>query len=85
LSNNFEMKDIGELDVILNINPLSEGNVGVAFMQSHYMKKVLSHSRFSDYQPSRMPYDPSMLLRKNQGISRDRLIYSQIIGSLVSS
>jgi hypothetical protein len=64
LSNNFEMKDIGELDVILNINPLSEGNVGVAFMQSHYMKKVLSHSRFSDYQPSRMPYDPSMLLRK---------------------
>jgi hypothetical protein len=47
------------------------------------VEKVLSHFRFSDYQPTPTPYDPSMLLRKNQRIARDQLRYSQIIGSLM--
>jgi hypothetical protein len=48
LSNNFEMKDLGEADVILNIKLLREGDGGVTLLQSHYVKKVLSHFRFSD-------------------------------------
>ena len=32
LSNNFEMKDLGEADVILNIKLLREGDVGVTLL-----------------------------------------------------
>jgi len=42
LSNNFEMKDLGEADVILNIKLLREGNGGIKLVQSHYVEKILS-------------------------------------------
>jgi hypothetical protein len=83
LSSNFEMKDLGEADVILNIKLLREGDGGVTMLQSHYVEKVLSRFGFSDYDPAPTPYDPSMLLRKNRRIARDQLTYSQIIGSLM--
>ena len=77
------MKDLGEADVILNIKLLREGDGGVTLLQSHYVEKVLSHFGFSDCTPAPTPYDPSVLLRKNQRIARDQLRYSQIIGSLM--
>ena len=41
LSNNFEMKDLGVADVILNIKLLrEEENGGVTLVQSHYVEKV---------------------------------------------
>jgi hypothetical protein len=83
LSNNFEMKDLGEVDVILNIKLLREGNGGVTLLKSHYVEKVLSRFGFNDCQPAHTPYDSSVLLRKNQRIARDQLRYSQIIGSLM--
>jgi hypothetical protein len=82
LSNNFEMKDMGEADVILNIKLLREGDGGVTLLQSHYVEKLLSRFGFSD-QPAPTPYDPNVLLRKNRRIARDQLRYSQIIGSLM--
>jgi hypothetical protein len=82
LSNNFEMKDLGEADVILNIKLLREGNGGVTLVQSHYVEKVLSCFGYSECEPAPTPYDPSKLLKKNRRISRDQLRYSQIIGSL---
>jgi hypothetical protein len=42
LSSNFEMKDLGEADVILNIKLVREGDGGVTLLQSHYVEKVLS-------------------------------------------
>ena len=83
LSNNFEMKDLGDVDVILNIKLLREGNGGVTLLQSHYVEKVLCCFGFSDYQLAPTPYDPSVLLRKNRRIAMDQLRYSQIIGSLM--
>jgi hypothetical protein len=65
LSNNFKMKDLGEANIILNINLLTEGNGEVTLPQSHYVKKILSCFEFSDYQPAPAPYAPSVLLRKN--------------------
>jgi hypothetical protein len=65
LSNNFEMKDLGEDDVILNIKLKRNGNGGVTLLQSHYVEKVLSRFGYSDCQPAPTPYDPSVLLRKN--------------------
>ena len=77
LSNNFEMKDLGEADVILNIKLLrEEGNGGVTLVPSHYVKKVLNHFGYDDCAPAPTPYDPSVILRKNRKIARDQLRYS---------
>jgi hypothetical protein len=83
LSNNFEMKDLGEADVILNIKLLRKGNGGITLVQSHYVEKVLSRFDYSECEPAPTPYDPSKLLKKNRRMSRDQLRYSQIIGSLM--
>ena len=67
LSNNFEMKDLGDTDVILNIKLLrEEENGGVTLVQSHYVENVLNR-----FVPAPTPYDPSVILRKNQKIARD--------------
>ena len=76
LTNNFEMKDLGEADVILNIKLLREGDGGITLLQTHYVEKVLRRFGFSDCAPAPTPYDPSALLRKNQRIARDQLRYS---------
>ena len=48
LSGNFEMKDMGEANVILNIKLLREGNGGVTLVQSHYAEKMLNRFGYSD-------------------------------------
>nr|ABA96226.1 retrotransposon protein, putative, Ty1-copia subclass [Oryza sativa Japonica Group] len=83
LSKSFEMKDLGEADVILNIKLQRGDEGGITLMQSHYVDKVLSLFGYSDCKPAPTPYDPSVLLRKNRRIARDQLRYSQIIGSLM--
>ena len=83
LSKNFDMKDLGVADVILNIKLLREENGGVTLMQSHYVEKMLNRFEYSDCTSTPTPYDPSVLLRKNRKIAQDQLRYSQIIGSLM--
>nr|ABF93649.1 retrotransposon protein, putative, Ty1-copia subclass [Oryza sativa Japonica Group] len=83
LSKSFEMKDLEEADVILNIKLQRGDEGGITLVQSHYVDKVLSHFGYSDCKPAPTPYDPSVLLRKNRRIARDQLRYSQIIGSLM--
>jgi hypothetical protein len=75
LLKSFDMKDLGEADVILNIK-LIKANGGITLSQSHYVEKVLKQFGFSDCKPSPTPYDPSVTLWKNKR-------YSQIIGSLM--
>jgi hypothetical protein len=65
LSNNFEMKDLGEADVILNIKLLREDNGGITLVQSHYVEKVLSRFGYSKCEPAPTPYDHGKLLKKN--------------------
>jgi hypothetical protein len=84
LSNNFEMKELGVADVILNIKlHREEGNGGISLVQNHCVEKVLNHFGYSECSPAPTPYDPSMSLRKNRRIAQDQLRYSQIIGSLM--
>jgi hypothetical protein len=47
------------------------------------VKNVLSRFCYKDSKPSLTPYDPSLVLQKNKGISRDQLRYSQMIESLI--
>nr|AAP44618.1 putative polyprotein [Oryza sativa Japonica Group] len=83
LSKSFEMKDLGEVDVIFNIKLLRGDEGGITLVQSHQVDKILSRFGYSVYKPAPTPYDPSVLLRKNRRIARDQLRYSQIIGSLM--
>jgi hypothetical protein len=86
LSHCFEMKYLGVDDVILNIKLLNDDDGGITLLQSHYVEKILSHFGYSDCKSSPTPYDPSMLVRKNQRDpkdAKDQLRYSQIIGSLM--
>ena len=61
LSKSFDMKDLGETDVILNIKLIKVENE-ITLSQSHYVEKVLSHFDYIDSKPSPTPYDPSVML-----------------------
>jgi hypothetical protein len=82
LCQSFDMKDMDDADVILNIK-LIKGENRITLMQSHYVEKVQSCFGNKDSKPSSTPYDHSLVLRKNKRIGRDQLRYSQMIGSLV--
>jgi hypothetical protein len=82
LSKSFDMKDLGQADVILNIK-LIKNESGITLLQSHYVEKILSRFGFIDGKSSPIPYDPSVILRKNKNEPTDQLKYSQIIGSLM--
>src|SRR5215216_4257680 len=62
LSQNFEMKDLGVADVILNIKLLRDDDGGITLLQSHYVEKVLSCFGYSDVKFSPTSYDPSVML-----------------------
>jgi hypothetical protein len=83
LSSNFEMKNLGEAAVILNIKLMREDNSGITLVWSHYVEKVLSHFRYNDCTPAPTPYDTSVLLRKNRRIAWDQLRYSQMLAQLL--
>jgi hypothetical protein len=76
LSQNSEMKDLGEADVILNIKLVREGDGEVTLLQSYYVENVLSHFGYNDWKPAPTPCDASMILKKNKRIMRDQLRYS---------
>nr|AAM01040.1 Putative retroelement [Oryza sativa Japonica Group]AAP52784.1 retrotransposon protein, putative, Ty1-copia subclass [Oryza sativa Japonica Group] len=77
------MKDLGVIDVILDIKLLRGDEDETTIVQSHYVDKVLSQFGYSDCKPAPTLYDPSAVLRKNHRIARNQLRYSQIIGSLI--
>ena len=61
LSQSFDTKDLGEVDVILNIK-LIKGENGITLSQSHYVEKILSRLGYVDSKRSPTLYDPSVIL-----------------------
>jgi hypothetical protein len=61
LCQSFNMKDMGEADVILNIK-LIKGENEIILTQSHYAENVLSHFGYNDCKPSPTPYDLSLIV-----------------------
>jgi hypothetical protein len=61
LCQSFNMKNLGEADVILNIKLIKGENV-ISLTQSHFMEKVLSCFGYKDNKPSPTPFDPSLVL-----------------------
>jgi hypothetical protein len=72
LSKSFDMKDLGQADVILNIK-LIKNESEITLSQSHYVEKILSRFGFIDGKSSPTPYDPSVILRKNKNGPTDQL------------
>ncbi|KAK4405931.1 Retrovirus-related Pol polyprotein from transposon TNT 1-94 [Sesamum angolense] len=82
LKNKFEMKDMGEADVILGIK-LIRSTDGIVISQSHYVEKILEKFGYQNSRIAKTPYNSSVALFKNEsGVSIAQLRYSQIIGSL---
>ncbi|WVZ49017.1 LOW QUALITY PROTEIN: hypothetical protein U9M48_000399, partial [Paspalum notatum var. saurae] len=79
-STKFDMKDLGEADVILNIKLIKDER-GLLFLKP--LQKVLSRFGYIDNKPSLTPYDPNVTLKKNKRIGVNQIKYSQIIGSLM--
>ena len=67
LSSNFDMKDLGKTDVMLEIKIIINSE-GITLSQSHYVEKVLKKLNHFDCDPMRIPYDPSIPLNKNRGL-----------------
>ena len=81
LSDNFDMKDIGEADVILGIKIVRDNN-HIGLSQSHYVEKILKRFDCYDCCPVSTPYDHSIKLRPNKGCPVKHE-YAKVIGSLM--
>lgn len=82
LSSNFDMKDMGEADVILGIK-ITRNSESIMLSQEHYIKRMLKRFGHSDCSHVSTPYDGSIHLRKNKDQSVSQSEYAQIIGSLM--
>ncbi|KAF3685974.1 hypothetical protein FXO37_00081 [Capsicum annuum] len=78
----FEMKDLGEADVILGIKIVRSAS-GLTLTQSSYIEKVLKRFGHFDDKLAPTPFNPSIKLVQNSGDILDQLTYSQIVGSLM--
>ncbi|GJY71918.1 retrovirus-related pol polyprotein from transposon TNT 1-94 [Tanacetum coccineum] len=82
LHSTFDMKDMGEADVILGIRIQKNSN-GYILTQSHYIEKTLKKFGHYDDRPVVSPFDPKVQLKKNKGQSVSQLHYTQVLGSLM--
>ena len=82
LSDNFNMKDLGEADIVLGMK-LKRVNNGITISLAHSIEKILKKFEYFDLNPISIPFDHSSHLIKNLGEPVKQLEYSQRIGSLL--
>jgi len=83
LCSKFDMKDLGEANVILGIQIQRTEN-GFKLSQAHYVVKLLKKFDSFDVMPMRTPYDPNVHLKRNTSeISVSQPEYAKIIGSIM--
>jgi len=66
LAFNFDMKDLGETNIILGIKILRDNNC-ITLSQSHYVEKILKKFEHFDMLPMSTPFDSKVHLFKNHG------------------
>ncbi|CAL9233327.1 unnamed protein product [Arabidopsis halleri] len=82
LSSKFDMKDLGEADVILGIKVVKTDS-GFSLNQSHYIEKILKKFGYWDEPSAKSPYDSSLHLCQNRGESVNQSEYAKVIGSVM--
>ena len=65
LSRKFEMKDMGEVNVILR-HRLTRSAEGITISQSHYIEKVLEKFGYQNCKVTCTSYDPIRIFYKNK-------------------
>ena len=82
LGSKFDMKDLGEAEVILGIKITRTPN-DLKHSQEHYIEKILRKFEQFDCKPVSTLYDPNSQLKKNREHSVTQIEYAHIIGSLM--
>ncbi|GAA0147020.1 transmembrane signal receptor [Lithospermum erythrorhizon] len=82
LLSQFEMKDLGEADVILGVRVIRNSD-RIFLSQSHYVEKVLKKFNSFGVVPARTPYDSRIDMTKNMGGSVSQIEYAKIIDSVM--
>jgi hypothetical protein len=82
LSNMFEMKDMGEADLILGIKIIRDNNK-IILSQEHYVDKIVSKFAYDKSNEITTPFDSNVVLKKNDDRPKCQLEYAQVIGSLM--
>ncbi|KAI3729198.1 hypothetical protein L6452_17851 [Arctium lappa] len=82
LSENFDMKDLGEVDVILGIKILRNDNK-LMLSQYHYIEKILKRFNKFDCFPVSSPFEVGSRLTTNIGRVLAQNEYAKVIGSLM--
>ncbi|KAL0329495.1 UNVERIFIED_CONTAM: Retrovirus-related Pol polyprotein from transposon TNT 1-94 [Sesamum radiatum] len=84
LKNKFEMKDMGEADVILGIKLILSTD-GITISQSHYVEKIIEKFGYQNSRIAKTPYDSSVALFKNEsGVSVAQLRVLRYLKGTVS-
>ena len=81
LSNKFDMKDLGVVDLILGVRIIKTPQ-GLALSQSHYIGKVLDKFNYLNFNVVKTP-SLSCTFKKNEGQSDSQLEYARVLGSLM--
>ena len=82
LGSKFDMKDLGEAEVIIRIKITRTPNE-IKLSQEHYVKKILRKFEHFDCKPVSTPYASSSQLKKNKEHNITQIEYAQIIVSLM--
>ena len=82
LSSKFDMKDMGEADVILGMRIFKHDN-NIMLSQTHYIEKILNKFNQSDCIPVSTPLDPKINFVKNEGDPKSQMEYAKVIGCLM--
>ena len=81
LNAEFDMKDLGEANVILGIK-ITRTKSGISLDQCHYLEKILKKYGYYEYKPTCTIFDPSAKLFQNTSDGVRQSDYASIIGSL---
>ena len=82
MSKKFKMSDLGVLSYYLGIE-VQQNSTGISICQSAYAKKLLDTTGLVDINPTRMPMEARLQLRKaNATMIVDSTNYRSIVGSL---
>jgi len=82
LESMFEMKDMGEVTVILGVKVIRKGD-SILLSQEQYIEKLLRKFGYYDFKSVSTSYDANSKLMKNRGESISQSQYAQNIGSLL--
>ena len=83
LSNEFEIKDLGQLGYFLGME-VERSSQGISISQRKYVLDLLKETRMIGCRPIETPIDPNTKLEaQTEGTTIDRGMYQHLVGKLI--